>query len=135
MTDAKKDRTNLKHFDVAAPLEEAEAIEKYCIMNQLSISGFFRESAKEKREKEKSIVKEKPTGRNMLSMKLKIETLCSMSGISVTELAARFGTTQQNFAKRLKVGKFTQEELIEIAEAVGAEYYSGFKLPDGNEIQ
>ena len=31
--------------------------------------------------------------------------------MSQTELAQKMGMSQQNFSKRLKVGKFTQEEL------------------------
>lgn len=52
----------------------------------------------------------------------------------MTELAHKLGTSQQNFSKRLKVGKFTQEELEEIAKALGATYISVFEFPNGNKI-
>lgn len=32
------------------------------------------------------------------------------AGINMTELASRFGTSQPNMTKRLKVGKFTKEK-------------------------
>ena len=54
--------------------------------------------------------------------------------MSLTELAERLGMSQQNFSKRLKVGKFTQEELEEIANALGAKYISVFEFPNGTRI-
>ena len=42
--------------------------------------------------------------------------------------------SQQNFSKRLKVGKFTQKELEEIAQALGAKYISIFEFPNGTRI-
>lgn len=55
------------------------------------------------------------------------------AGINITELAKRFGTSQPNMTKRLKVGKFTKEELNQIAEILGCDYISTFKFPDGKE--
>lgn len=54
--------------------------------------------------------------------------------MSLTELAERLGMSQQNFSKRLKVGKFTQEELEEIAKALGSKYISAFEFPNGTRI-
>lgn len=53
------------------------------------------------------------------TIKQKIETACSMSGITVTELGKRIGLSQSAFSQRLKRGKFTQEELENIAEMIG----------------
>lgn len=53
--------------------------------------------------------------------------------ITITELANRFGISQPNMTKRLKVGKFTKEELKKIADILGCEYISVFKFPDGKE--
>ena len=44
-----------------------------------------------------------------------------MAGITVTELGARMGMSQQNISKRLKTGKFAQEELEKMAEIMGCE--------------
>ncbi len=64
----------------------------------------------------------------------KIKAICGALGISQSELARRLHTSPQNLNQRLKVGRFTQTELQEIALAMGAEYISFFKLPDGTEI-
>ena len=44
--------------------------------------------------------------------------------MSQTELGQKMGMSQQNFSKRLKVGKFTQEELEEMGKYLGCEYIS-----------
>lgn len=44
------------------------------------------------------------------------------------------GMSQQNFSKRLKVGKFTQEELQEMGKCLGCEYISMFQFPDGKRV-
>ena len=54
--------------------------------------------------------------------------------MSLTELAEKLGMSQQNFSKRLKVGKFTQDELENIAKALGAKYISAFEFPNGTRI-
>lgn len=69
-----------------------------------------------------------------MTVKQKVEMACTLREISITELAARIGTSQQNLSKRLKVGKFTQEEMEKIAEALGAKYISVFEFPDGTKI-
>lgn len=53
------------------------------------------------------------------------------AGINITELAKQFGTSQPNMTKRLKVGKFTKEELKKIADILGCEYISEFRFSDG----
>ena len=45
-----------------------------------------------------------------------------MAGITVTELGARMGMSQQSISNRLKTGKFTQEELEKMAAKIGFEY-------------
>lgn len=57
------------------------------------------------------------------------------SGITKTELAAKLGYASiQAFNQRFRTGKFTKEELEKIGNALGAEYISCFKFPDGKEI-
>lgn len=69
-----------------------------------------------------------------ITLQQRVKASCELAGISITELAERMGTSQQNLSKRLKVGKFTQEELEEIAKALGANYISVFEFPNGTRI-
>ena len=69
-----------------------------------------------------------------ITLQKKVKASCERAGMSLTELAEKLGMSQQNFSKRLKVGKFTQEELEEIANALGAKYISVFEFPNGTRI-
>lgn len=73
-------------------------------------------------------------GRN-LTIQEKIKIACMITGTSITELAAKIGTSQSAFSQRLRTGKFSDDELNAIAEALGATYYSGFRFPDGSRIE
>ena len=72
--------------------------------------------------------------RDILSIQQRVKAACDISGTNITELAQKLGTSQQNLSKRLKVGKFTQEELEEIGKALGAKYISVFEFPNGEKI-
>lgn len=50
-----------------------------------------------------------------------------------SEIANKIGMSPQSFYNRLKTGKFTKEELLSIGDALGAEYISCFRFPDGAE--
>ncbi len=69
-----------------------------------------------------------------MNLALKIKLACTAAGVSESELARRIGTSPQNLSQRLKVGKFTSEELQKIADALGAEFLLAFKFPDGTTI-
>lgn len=69
-----------------------------------------------------------------MDISTKIKLAVTYSKISEAELARRIGTSSQAFGQRLKTGKFTSSELEKIAEALGAEYFFGFKFSDGTEI-
>ena len=69
-----------------------------------------------------------------ITLQKKVKASCELAGMGLTELAEKLGMSQQNFSKRLKVGKFTQEELEEIANALGAKYISVFEFPNGTRI-
>lgn len=71
----------------------------------------------------------------MISIKNKVEIACEVNGITVTQLAAKLGTSQPALSKRLKTGKFTQSELEHIAEVLGCEYHSILVLPDGTKLE
>lgn len=68
-------------------------------------------------------------------IKQKVETACKIAGITVTELGARMGMSQQSISNRLKTGKFTQSELEQMAAIMGCEYHSVFVFPDGNRAE
>lgn len=69
-----------------------------------------------------------------ITLQQRVKASCELAGISITELAERMGTSQQNLSKRLKVGKFTQEELEEMAGHIGCKYISSFEFPNGKRI-
>ena len=54
--------------------------------------------------------------------------------MSEAELARSIGSSPQSLHQRMKTGKFTTEELTKIAEAIGAEYFFGFRFKDGVEV-
>ena len=64
----------------------------------------------------------------------KIKLATTYAKITEAELARRIDTSSQNIGKRLKVGKFTSEEIDKIAAALGAEFVCSFRFPDGTEI-
>lgn len=64
----------------------------------------------------------------------KINMAIAYKGISQATLARAIGMTPQNFNQKFKRETFTLEELTRIAEVLGAEYYFGFKFPDGTNI-
>ena len=70
----------------------------------------------------------------MQDMGTKIRLACTLKGISISELARRIDTTPQNLSQRLKVGRFSVEELEKIAEALGAQFALEFIFPDGSRI-
>ena len=70
-----------------------------------------------------------------INIQQKIRAACNIADITLTELGGKMGMSQQNFSKRLKVGKFTQEELEEMAKILGCEYISCFSFPDGSKVQ
>ena len=69
-----------------------------------------------------------------ITLQQRVKASCELADMSITELAEKMGTSQQNFSKRLKVGKFTQEELEKIAGCLGCKYISAFEFPNGTRI-
>lgn len=64
-----------------------------------------------------------------------IRVLCVRTGISLSELARRINQTPQNFNAKLKRNTVTQDELNQIADALGATYEQYFILPNGEQIR
>lgn len=73
-------------------------------------------------------------GGGRLTVKDQIKAACDVAGMSATELGKRMGMSQQNFSKRLTVGKFTKSEYEQMAKILGAEFIFRFKFPDGTII-
>ncbi len=68
-----------------------------------------------------------------MEIAMKIKLACVAAGISESELARRINTSPQNLHQRMKVGKFTVDELSKIADALGADFVFKFAFPDGSE--
>lgn len=64
-----------------------------------------------------------------------IRVLCVRSGISLSELARRINQSPQNFYAKLKRNTVTQEELIKIAESLGARYEQYFVIANGEQVK
>lgn len=64
----------------------------------------------------------------------KINMAIAYKGISQAALARAIGMTPSNFNQKFKRETFTQEELEQIAAALGGSYVFGFEFPDGTKI-
>ena len=62
-----------------------------------------------------------------------IKTAAIHGDVTLAEIAKKVGMSPQSFSNRMKTGKFTRNELDEIGKALGAEYISCFRFPDGSE--
>lgn len=69
-----------------------------------------------------------------MDISTKIKLALTYAKISEAELARRIGTSSQALGQRLKTGKFTSQEIENIASSIGAEYIYIFKFADGTEI-
>lgn len=63
-----------------------------------------------------------------------LKILCLKSGISMAEMARRLNKTPQAFNQKTKRGKFTIEELQDIAMVSGCELKCEFVYPNGERI-
>lgn len=70
-----------------------------------------------------------------MNMQEKIEGALAHANMSKTEVGkAVFNISQQAISQRIQKGKFTKEELEQIAHAMGAEYVCYFEFPDGKKF-
>lgn len=71
----------------------------------------------------------------IITIQQQIDMICAYANISKAELSRRLGYKKpQSFQTRYKTGKFTKEELEEIAKVTGGSYVSKFEYPDGTII-
>lgn len=71
---------------------------------------------------------------NFHSIGSQIKNALEYAGMTITELGKKMGITQPAISKRLKTGKFTQDELYNIASMIGCKYISEFVFKDGTTI-
>lgn len=69
-----------------------------------------------------------------MNMEQKINMAIAYKGISQAALARLINMTPSNFNQKIKRQTFSQEELEQIATALGAVYISAFEFPDGTRI-
>lgn len=69
-----------------------------------------------------------------MNIKQKIDMAIAYKSMSQAALARSIGMTPSNFNQKYKRETFTQEELEQIAAALGAVYVFGFEFPDGTKI-
>lgn len=70
-----------------------------------------------------------------MNMQEKIEGALAHANMSKTEMGKKaFNVTQQTICTRISRGKFTKEELEQIAHIMGAEYVCYFEFPDGKKF-
>ena len=63
-----------------------------------------------------------------------IRRLCAENNISLSELARRIGQSRQNLYKKMQRNTLTNEELQQIADALGVKFEQSFILPDGEQL-
>lgn len=64
----------------------------------------------------------------------KIKMALAYLGISEAELARRIGKSPQAFSQRMKTGKWSEDDLKDIADALGCEIVVELRFPDGTII-
>ena len=64
-----------------------------------------------------------------------IRVLCVRMGVSLSELARRINQSPQNFNAKLKRNTITQDELNQIAKALGITYEQYFVLANGEKVK
>lgn len=69
----------------------------------------------------------------IITIQEQIETALIHSGLNQKEFCEKIGMSPSSLIQRMKTGKFTKPELERMASAMGCEYISHFRFPDGKE--
>jgi transcriptional regulator with XRE-family HTH domain len=70
-----------------------------------------------------------------MSQEQKIKTACAYAGFSQARVARAIDMTPSNFSQKLKRSTFTDEELAQIAKAIGADFTPfTFVFSDGMKV-
>ncbi|WP_028830064.1 DNA-binding protein [Proteocatella sphenisci] len=63
-----------------------------------------------------------------------IKILCIKLDINISEIGRRLNKTPQAFSQKIKRGKFSIDDLLDIAMVTGCKLECSFVLPDGEKI-
>lgn len=63
-----------------------------------------------------------------------VRAAAAYAGVSLSSLAQAIGTSPQAFSQRLTANTLRPGDLEKIGQAIGAEYISLFRFPDGRKI-
>ena len=66
-----------------------------------------------------------------ITIEEQLRTALIHSGLTQKEFCEKMGMSTSSLIQRMKNGKFTKAELEKMGKAMGAEYISYFKFPDG----
>lgn len=69
-----------------------------------------------------------------MNIEQKIKVALAHAGISQAELARRINTTPSNLNQKIKRNTLTNEDMNQIATALGCQWQAVFILPDGTNI-
>lgn len=69
-----------------------------------------------------------------LSMGEKMRILLKRKKMTIVDLAAAIGTSNQNLSNKLSRDNFTEQELCKIAEVLGCRFEGFFIFEDGEKI-
>ena len=69
-----------------------------------------------------------------MTISQKIKMALAYKGMSEAELARAIGTSPSAFNQRMKTGKFSSDDLEQIATALDATYFFGFEFKDGTKV-
>ena len=69
-------------------------------------------------------------GGNDMTMEQRIKAAAAYRGTSQSKIATAIGMTASNFNQKLKRGTFTESELQDIAQQLGAVYVCAFEFND-----
>lgn len=65
------------------------------------------------------------------TVRQRVRLACTHADVKMGDVAKTMGMSEPSFTVRLKTGKFTKEELVQIADAIGCKYVSYFEFDDG----
>lgn len=69
-----------------------------------------------------------------LTMGEKIRILIKRKKVTISELATLIGTSNQNLSNKLSRDNFSEQELHQIAKALGCKFEGYFVFEDGEKI-
>ncbi len=69
-----------------------------------------------------------------MTLSKKIKMALVYKDMTEADLARALGTSPQAFNRRMKTGKFTTEEINQIAAVLDCTYSFSFEFPDGTKI-